>query len=188
MVLDFINYIQKFCKKNNLQLRLLPLKSVYYDSTYCSGYFCPVDRSITVATRTTDWIEVLAHELGHAQQFVDNDFDENSDDDQIWGLHMSGIDISDEELKQALKKILDLEADAEHKAMETLTNFGICEADEYAKKANAHLHAYIYAYYTKTFPYGYSSIPLARFSPEISHDPFSTWKNWMMSAYKKASK
>jgi hypothetical protein len=153
MIIDLIAEVQKYCRKNKIKLLLSPVEAIFDGETTCAGLFQPEIKTLSVAIRSPDWLETLCHEYGHAQQYVENIFfdDASVEAGETWQAYMDGETVCLDAARTALNQVIACERDAEVRAQGLLSHYGV-DGSVYAQKANAHLLAYAYSFYSHRFP------------------------------------
>jgi hypothetical protein len=131
------------CLENGFSLKLIAKKSIDSGGIECSGYFDETD--LIVATKKKDWVDVLAHESCHLDQYIEGH--------KSWGDGESGIISVDEwllnkkrsnrNIEKSIKSIILLELDCEKKTVKKMLKYKIAlNKDLYIQKANAYLFSY----------------------------------------------
>ena len=183
MVVDFINYIQSECKRNKIRLSLAPVKYIYVDGDVCFGSFDKSTRSLNVSIKNDSWIEVLAHEFGHVQQFLEDsdligsDFDDAAG---VFGDHLAGKTIEPGLLLESAQKVVLCEIDAEIRALGYLTSFGISEGLPYIEQANAYIFGHAYAVQHGRWQKA-KTVPTGLYKEQICRDPFGEMTDLIMN-------
>lgn len=155
---DFLNYVKKECKKNNVNLNIKNQSSIGDDLL---GYFTDgPPAELCVAKKPSknnlwdreseQFISTLAHEFCHLLQWHENSNvwykTENSGIDMIdiINLWLAGkIELTKKQRHYYVKMIQNLELDCEKRTCKILKKFDIpIDIEMYIKQANFHLYAY----------------------------------------------
>jgi len=116
----------------------------------CAGYFDSERKVLAVATKgkILDWLAVFIHESCHMDQWIENKF--------MWEKLTHGYTIffewlyekkivKREILEEAVSDIIRLEKDCEERTVKKIQKYGIeINIDDYKRKANSYLFAYLY--------------------------------------------
>lgn len=132
------------CVANKIELRITNTHAVTVDDNIItSGYFD--DTSLVVAGNKKDWIDVLAHESSHMDQFLerdplymDSDNSLNTIDD--W---LAGKEVSNTKLIRFISHVIEMELDCEKRTVAKLKKYKIYPSmGKYIKEVNAYLFGY----------------------------------------------
>lgn len=121
----------------------------------CAGYFCSENKILAVATKAkmSDWLGVFVHESCHMDQWIENKFmwDKLSHGYNIFfGWLMDGSIVKREILEECVQDIIRLEKDCEIRSVKKIQKYNLkIDVDNYKRKANAYLYAYLYFLETK---------------------------------------
>jgi len=112
-----------------------------------AGYFDEKARILAVGAGRSDWIEILAHEFAHLEQYVAGEFlivgPDPYDDLEDWYV---GKDLPQERLDECFALAMACEHDAERRAVGTLSRWGLChDIKDYIRNANAYVLKHLYA-------------------------------------------
>lgn len=148
---EFIEYVKAECKANGIRFILRDVK--YLQPTRkikCSGYFDEESKSLVVATKSSQWFEILVHEFAHLTQWKDQC--------TVWkegGLGLAKMNnwLEGKQvrgIKQALAKVRDLELDNEKRSVRIIKKWNLpVDLKLYIQKANAYILFYNWMYYTR---------------------------------------
>lgn len=145
------------CKKHNIKLKLIHAPTINYVGNakiQVSGYFDSDAMELAVATdkAPNEWLEILIHESCHLDQYLDdNDFWNDSfiddvDSSAILDLWLNKrIELNPKQIKDVVKKIIDLERDCDLRAIEKIKKYNldsIIDLRQYTRKSNAYHLSY----------------------------------------------
>lgn len=144
---NFTSEVNRKAKANSITVYKGGGKSVKCpgDDEPVSGYFDDVNLKLAVATGAPDWVGVFAHEASHMDQFVDGSEYWTDDLTDAYNVLQTATAIPDlvthAELKDALNKIVLLEADCERRTVEKIIQYKLpVDIDEYCQLANGYLY------------------------------------------------
>lgn len=147
------------CLKEGFSFNLVAKTSVQAGKGIeCSGYFD--EKELIVAAKKKEWLDVLAHESCHLDQFVENSKYWRGGENGIIALDswlLKKRKYSNVYLEKAIKNIILLELDCEKRTVKKLKKYNIkFNKSLYIQKANAYLLSYWASYRDKkwyNFPY-----------------------------------
>lgn len=152
----FLNLVQDACARLQIELVLSPDEVVYLPrkGVAVAGYFDEKARVLAVGGGRSDWVEILAHEFAHLQQFIDGEFlivgDDPYDDLEDW---YSGKDLPAERVAECIGFAMSCEHDAERRAVGTLSRYGLCtDIKSYIREANGYVLRHLYAKKYRRWP------------------------------------
>ncbi len=155
MILDFLDEVRRTCAAHQIEVRLQPTEAVHVleSAEGCAGYFDAKARVLAVAVRSASWMEVVAHEFGHAQQFIDDQYRDQTAW-EVWDRWLNnGVDFSKSAVDSAVETILKCELDAERRAVGHMSRYGLChDIPRYVAAANGDLLRYRYARKHRVWP------------------------------------
>lgn len=122
------------------ELTLTPTTSIGGNNI---GQFDEDSRKLMVAVGLPDWCGVLAHELGHVEQFIDGRFPDGT----AWSIVDSWLEdnqaVNTKVLNESINYIQRCEHDAERHAIRLCRSFKLpLDMPDYIRKANAYLWAW----------------------------------------------
>jgi hypothetical protein len=177
----FTSEVNKKAKANGITVYKGGGKSVTSpgDNVLVAGYFCDESRKLAVATGDPDWVGTFAHEASHMDQFVDGSEYWTDDLDGAYEVLVLATEspdkVSQEELKDALNKIVLLEADCERRTIEKIKQYKLpVDLEDYARKANAYLYWHTaILYYRKWYSRGKSptKMGITKTLPTVLQEP-----------------
>ena len=158
----FISHIKKMCNTKGIELMLSPSKTVVLTdnfSTECSGYFDGGDKVLAVACGKPfeDWIEILIHEYGHMQQWMNDERWETWGDNCVilWDWMDKCKLLNNSQLKFVIDKMIELERDCEIRALQIIDKWSLpINKSRYKRKANLYLYSYRLMPILRKFPTG----------------------------------
>jgi len=124
-VIKLINKILSDATKNKIKVKLLDSPYISESGKKIAGWFCPEEKILSVACRRSldIWVNVLAHESAHMDQWAENciawntvetPYDKNLQLD-AWLEHE--IELNTEQLKKIVIAVQWMELDAEKRAI-----------------------------------------------------------------------
>jgi hypothetical protein len=154
----FIDSVISFCLIHSLGLEVVEEEHVTIFGSECAGSFSARNDTLSIAVGVPfeEWFPVLAHEFGHANQYVDDrkkfrDMDVGSDRVFEW---TGGKEFTTEELDKAFSDAIWLESDCEARTVKAINTYrlnDIIEVNEYAQKGNAYAQFYQHLRNTRTW-------------------------------------
>ncbi len=176
--MSFIEYVKQYCQNHDIELIESDKEKVNCYSIKCNGFFdsgMPVGMTRDyVLGNTEDYDESLpgskmvlayskagkneeeilglvAHEFGHANQFLDNcQFWVKTKDFDRWDKYFKSKKMKLEDVYDVWKKIVKLEADCEQRVIGFVEEFNLnIDISRYAQKANAYLYFYHFSLINK---------------------------------------
>lgn len=153
-VVEFESEVRSKAKANGIQIYKGRGKLVNCpgDNMRVLGYFCDVSKKLAIATKDEHYLSTYVHESCHMDQYVDGCKYWDSELDEaycIFSRVLSGEKISDSIFKEALNKVVLLEADCEIRTVEKIKRYKLpIDLKEYSQLANSYLffHAAILHY------------------------------------------
>ena len=111
------------------------------------GEFDEASRRLVVATGCPDWSGVLAHELGHVEQLIENRYTKAYGGHQTnFDTFLSGGAVKPRALLMSVRYLQRMELDAERHAMRLIDQFGLpVDRLRYIKSANAYVLSFEWA-------------------------------------------
>ena len=132
------------CVANKIELRITNTHAVTVDNNIItSGYFD--DTSLVVAGGKKDWVDVLAHESSHMDQFLQKDPTYMHSDNSLNAIDgwLAGKEFSNTDLIRKICVIVKMELDCERRTVAKLKKYKIYPSMEnYIKQVNAYLLGY----------------------------------------------
>jgi hypothetical protein len=132
------------CVENKIELRITNEHAVVVDDEIItSGYFD--DTSLVVAGGKKDWVDVLAHESCHMDQFLEKiplymHSDNCLNDLDTW---LAGKEVSSTTLIKKISHIIKMELDCEKRTVRKLKKYKVYpDMKNYIKQVNAYLFGY----------------------------------------------
>ena len=153
-VFEFLQEVVATCAAHKIEVRLLPTEAVHVLETAepCAGYFDSKALIFAVAIRNSTWVEVVAHEFGHAQQYISDQYLDRSAW-ELWDRWLDGAEFPKAAVDAAVETILKCELDAEKRAVGMLSRYGLCpDIGRYVASANVDLLRYRFARKHRRFP------------------------------------
>lgn len=152
---EFLKFVRAECRKHKINCVLRNSEYLRLSKNIkCSGYFDELGRTLAVATKRGDWLEILVHEYCHLTQWVDN-CKEWKRADQYNSCALVDEWLSGKTVKNPyfhLSLMRDLELDNEKRSVNLIKEFGLektIDLDNYIRKANAYVSFYNYMKYTR---------------------------------------
>ena len=158
------------CVNHGISFRLEYTNQVNQENLPCSGYFDEKILAVAVnKPKTIDWVDVLAHESCHLDQFVEKH--------KLWVSDEKSLTIvegwirkkaySKKELLTGFINTIALELDCEQRTVKKLLKYKIpFNKKAYIQKANSYLFSYAYTLQNKKWfptpyekPYIYNNMP-----------------------------
>lgn len=132
-------------------------KQVSYDSespsSFCSGYFNdePLTFAVALNKPFEAWFLVFIHEYCHFLQYLENPqyFSAQCEEIDAFFSWLEGEELKEEQLKQYLITVRNLEADCENRAIINMNRFNISHlvnVEQYIQKANSYFNFYNYVF------------------------------------------
>jgi hypothetical protein len=110
------------------------------------GEFEEDSRRLTVAVSAPDWSGVLAHELGHVEQFLDKRYAKAGDHQHRFDKYLAGQEVKPRALLSSVRYLQRMELDAERHAVCLIDRFALpVDRLRYIKSANAYVLAFEWA-------------------------------------------
>jgi hypothetical protein len=131
------------CVANKIELRITNTHAVNADNIITSGYFD--DASLVVAGGKRDWVDVLAHESCHMDQFLEKDLIYMTSDNSLSAIDdwLAGKEFSNTNLIQKFIDVIVMELDCEKRTVKKLKKYKIYpNMENYIKQVNAYLFGY----------------------------------------------
>jgi hypothetical protein len=140
----FISDVATKCVESGITLKLISDRTVDVDSIPCSGYFDEDD--LVVATKKKDWLDVLAHESCHLDQFVEKSKYWIKGDEGIKNIEKylsKNKSITYNKVKKSIIDTILLELDCEIRTVKKIKKYKLnVNIDTYIKQANSYLFSY----------------------------------------------
>jgi hypothetical protein len=140
-------YAKEECKIHGVEFIKTPGKNIKSGPSFVSGYFDqePNPPVLKVAT-SKEWPLILAHELSHMFQWVENtpawrDYSKVTVNLDDW---LKGEIVNKKALHSTILKTINMERECEEKALALLESFGYNESTKYIQKANSYTLFYFY--------------------------------------------
>lgn len=150
-ILSFIKHVDRACKRKGFELELLNTVFVDVgDNAPSAGYFSEDEKKIVVCVKTKKFIDILAHEFGHFNQYIE--------DEQWYDYHSKSYEKVFEWLEGKrvrnigfhLGNCLELELDCEKRAVEIIKKFNLnINIQDYIQRANAYVYFWRYLEHTR---------------------------------------
>lgn len=169
----FLDAAIDYCEENNINIYATPESFVYtddYETVKASGYFYAADDEsgeLAIAVGLPYWFTIFVHEFGHATQWVDTFTQEDTPysqtDMDFDGYHIDAgalielwlkeiIELSDEVLKDAMLRVLNMELDADCRAIQMIRAWNLdMDVEDYIKRSNAYIFFYRYMLESRTW-------------------------------------
>ena len=150
--LAFLDHVKKECKSHGIKLDLRK-RSGYLrigGNIKCSGYFDSENKQLVVATKRTDWLDILVHEYAHLTQFADQcdawvEGASTTDEIDRW---LGGEEIED--IERHIVACRNLELNNEKRSVEIIKKFDLpIDVERYTKKANGYVYFYTWMLRTR---------------------------------------
>lgn len=150
--LAFLDHVKKECKSHGIKLDLRK-RSGYLrigGNIMCSGYFDSENKELVVATKRTDWLDILVHEYAHLTQFADQcdawvEGASTTDEIDRW---LGGEEIED--IERHIVACRNLELNNEKRSIEIIKKFDLpIDVERYTKKANGYVYFYTWMLRTR---------------------------------------
>jgi hypothetical protein len=147
----FIQFVDDQCRLHGIKLTLKNTAFVKVNGQNCAGYFSESDKEVVVCTNHSKWIGTLVHEFSHVQQWVAQvdvwmncKITDLIDAEEIISLWLEEkIELTEEQLKDYIDRVIDLELDCEMRTVEHIKKFKLpLNVRNYTKKANVYLRFY----------------------------------------------
>jgi len=132
------------CVENKIELRITNTHAVAVDDEIItSGYFD--DTSLVVAGGKKDWVDVLAHESCHMDQFIEKDPLYMHSDNSLNAIDawLAGKEFSNTDLIRKISHVIKMELDCEKRTVRKLKKYKVYpDMRNYIKQVNAYLFGY----------------------------------------------
>ena len=148
--LAFLDHVKKESHGIKLDLRKRSGYLRIGSNIKCSGYFDSENKELVVATKRTDWLDILVHEYAHLTQFVDQceawvEGASTTDEIDRW---LGGEEIED--IERHIVACRNLELDNEKRSVEIIKKFDLpIDVERYTKKANGYVYFYTWMLRTR---------------------------------------
>lgn len=154
-----LDRIRRVCARLGVEVRLVP--GAFIEDTKAAGFFDDSGPTLTVAIGRADWLEVFAHEYGHAIQWAEEMFTDDATGAAYEGFEEwveRRADADPESVTRWVRLIQACERDAERRAVSTLVEEGLLpDPTAYIRHANAYVLQYEAARLTRCWVKGFSS-------------------------------
>lgn len=174
---DFIQHVRNHLEEYNFKLILAKSNQVNTGTGFrCTGYFDDVSRTIRVAAKSSNWLEVLVHEYCHFLDWLEcsqKELNKENHAIDICERHMRGDICHPLSVKYAFLRVAHMEWKAEKRAVSIIREWKLpIDIDFYVREAN--LHISLYHMYRKFASYNTRGNPatraiLAKMPGRISH-------------------
>ena len=131
------------CVQNKIEFHITNTHAVNADGIITSGYFD--DTSLVVAGGKKDWVDVLAHESCHMDQFLEKDLIYMGSNDSLAAIDdwLVGKEFSNTTLIRKFIDVIKMELDCEKRTVKKLKKYKIySDTTQYIKQVNAYLFGY----------------------------------------------
>lgn len=166
---QFLGDTVKKCVENDIELKLVPEKSVTVDTNIkCSGYFD--NTSLVVATGKSDWVDVLVHETCHLDQYLEKIpvYDLGDCGITVVDNWLAGKQVSEKKLKTAFENSIMMELDCERRTVKKIEKYKLkINITKYIQQVNAYLFSYWATYKNrKWYPFPYNTPKIVNNMPK----------------------
>lgn len=179
---QLLEYVKNFCDAHNIDFKEFPSELAYtvMTSDPCAGFFEHNDKIKATLGIGRDlpeetFYEVLAHEFGHAQQFIENSpywsqaklsESEVETYSKLMNRDLTGMEVGDlfhfwveKEVElcpivveDLVRRTTEVEFDCERRVLKLAKELNLnLDSQVYAQKANAYLITYFFAHKTRQF-------------------------------------
>lgn len=168
--IDFLEHTLIIAIKNGIELNLPDAPEVEYPGTsgiMCAGYFTGTKFACAMGKPTEEWLPIFAHESCHMDQYLEDPIKWKEYDiiDQIDPWLEGKIELTPEQLKEVIDKVIELELDCERRTVAKIYEWELeLDLNEYIKRANAYLFFYRFVQLTRTW---YGGVNAFYRNPEI---------------------
>lgn len=144
-VLDFLVDVKNTCAAAKVELVMVPSSAISMeDGGVVAGYFDSKDKKICVSLHHEMWTFVLAHEMGHLNQWEQGMFTETKYY-EIVARYMAGEKLPKKVVEESFAFVMECEYDAELFAVHKTQTAGV--SGDIAPKYIAGANAYVFSYY-----------------------------------------
>jgi hypothetical protein len=162
-IASLTRFVMDECDKYGVTFRMMPCKTITTEGMSLGGAFDVEENTLTVAACNPKWYLYIAHEYGHLLQAADGRFNMSFDEATYRKMckkpdpyveftqWLGGCELKPQKIKSTLEFVIECELDAERTASDLLSNYGIYDADDYAKRANLILYAWAYCGQSRVF-------------------------------------
>lgn len=173
--MQFLNFVESYCQKNNIELIVSEKKRVNCYSIECNGFF---DNSMSVdltkehivgakkfssknfskdtkmvlayskgGKTEEEILSLVAHEFGHANQYLESsELWVDSSQFLVWDDYFTNEKFKMSKVKKVWANIVKLEADCEKRVLNFIDEFNLpISKESYTQRANAYLYFYMFA-------------------------------------------
>jgi hypothetical protein len=155
-MMNFIQLVNAECQAHGVELHLPATETVYMptNAAKCAGFFDGKNKRLACAMARADWIEILAHEFSHFQQWKEGLFPiGNSDPCDLLEEWYSGKEYTKEQVEAAIVFVMSCELDAEKRAVGYICQYGLStNISEYISCANGYVLLHLYAQKHRKWP------------------------------------
>lgn len=157
-----IGEIVSNCIINNINCKFVSQPYIMTEGIKCSGFFD--EEEIVIATKKSDWFDVLVHESCHLDQYIAKLPVYKTADRSLTIIEdwLTKKEFNKTKLLNAFKNIILLELDCERRTIEKIKRFRIpFNTKNYIQQANAYLFGYWITYKDRrwcNFPYNNEDI------------------------------
>lgn len=156
-MIDFVVLVRNACLENGIELLLSHGDVVYMPrkGVPVAGYFDERGKVLAVAAGRSDWLQILAHEFSHLQQYVEGlfliDGIDPYDELEDW---YCGKDLPLDHVAKCIDFAMACEHDAERRTVGLLCQYGMSSNDikEYIRDANGYVLRHLYAKKHRKWP------------------------------------
>lgn len=153
----FVSDLIEQAQRHGVALKLPSTPSLLYPGaaeSHVSGYFVAHPTpTLAVATGkpAQEWLEILAHESSHMDQWTDNDpswlgntmADGREAVDWLDSWSAGALELTDEQLADVVARAKAVEMDCERRTLLKISKWGLpIDSSAYAQRANAYVHFY----------------------------------------------
>ena len=151
----FLSQVESVCKEHNIDLLLSPNSVVQAGNISCSGYFVDFPKkelAVAMGKPEAEWLEILAHEFSHLNQYLDKA--EVWNNLSIEGSHIKKTDVLDlwlggqvelsqNQLNKIIQDIVAVELDCEIRTIKAIRQYKLpIDCALYVQKASSYLLFY----------------------------------------------
>lgn len=160
----------------------------YLEDQGCSGFWDDTRRELYVAVARGDWLTILAHEVGHVEQFMQKRWVDSRPHGNFEQWLSKKIELSPRRLLSDVRAVQRCERDAEAHGISLLRRFNLGNVSDYTRHANVYVWSYEIARRTRAWPKRKAIVGAEHLSParllsdrDLGHVP-STLESVLASA------
>lgn len=145
--------------------RLIMRATSYLEEHACCGFWDDTRRELYVAVARPDWLAILAHEVGHVEQFLANRWIDSTPHGNVDEWLSKKIELSPRRLLSSVRAVQRCERDAEMHGIALMRRFNLGNLGDYARHANVYVWSYEIARRTRLWPNRKAIVGAERLAP-----------------------